>query len=53
VATAQLLVHAIKVGKQHGYSVAGSITFSAFVAAVMGWIFALQWLAMTRLAKPR
>jgi hypothetical protein len=53
VVTAQVLVHAIKVAKQHGYSVVGTVIFIAFVAAVMGWIFALQWIAMTRLAKAR
>jgi hypothetical protein len=53
VVTAQVLAHAIRVAQQHGYSVVGTIIFIAFVAAVVGWIFALQWIAMTRLAKTR
>jgi hypothetical protein len=53
VVTAQVLAHAIGVAQQHGYSVVRTVIFIAFVAAVVGWILALQWIAMTRLAKPR
>jgi hypothetical protein len=51
VASAQATVHAVQVAKQHGYSVAGTVAFLLVVAVVMGWIFAFQWIAMTRLAK--
>jgi hypothetical protein len=51
VVTAQVLVHAIEAAKQHGYSTAGTVVFVLMVFVVMGWIFVLQWIAMTRLAK--
>jgi hypothetical protein len=51
VVTAQVLVHAIETAKQHGYSILGSVVFVVVIGVVMGWIFGLQWIAMTRLAR--
>ena len=51
VVALQGLVHAIEVAKAYGYSVAGTIAWIITVAVVVGWIYALQWIAMTRLAK--
>ena len=51
VVVAQVLGHAIETAKQHGYSVAGTVAFVVVVSIIMGWIFALQWVAMTRLAR--
>jgi hypothetical protein len=50
VAAAQACVHAVDVAQRHGYSVAGTVAFVLMVAVVLGWIFVLQWVAMTRLA---
>lgn len=47
----QVFVHAIRVANGHGYSLAGTVAFVLVVALAVGWIYALQWLAMTRLAK--
>jgi hypothetical protein len=51
VVVAQVLDHAIETAKRHGYSVAGTVAFVVVVSIIMGWIFALQWVAMTRLAR--
>ena len=51
VVVPQGLVHAIEVAKQHGYSAPGSIAFILVAAVLGGWIYVLQWIAMTRLAK--
>lgn len=51
VASAQATVHAVHVANEHEYSVAGTVAFLLMIAVVIGWIFALQWIAMTRLAK--
>lgn len=53
VVVAQVLGHAIETAKRHGYSVAGTVAFVVVVSIIMGWIFALQWVAMTRLARGR
>jgi hypothetical protein len=51
VVAAQAFVHTMETAKRHGYSLAGSIIFILVVTVTIGWIFALQWVAMTRLAK--
>lgn len=51
VVAAQVVVHAIETAEQHGYSVAGTVAFVVVASLIMGWIFALQWVAMTRLAR--
>jgi hypothetical protein len=50
VAAAQVSVHSIAAAKQHGYSAAGTAAFFTVIAIMMGWILALQWVALTRLA---
>ena len=50
VVAGQVLVHAVGTAKQHGYSAGGTIVFVAVISTIMGLIFALQWIAMTRLA---
>jgi hypothetical protein len=50
VAAAQACVRAVEVAKRHGYSLAGTVGFVVMAAVVLGWIFVLQWVAMTRLA---
>ena len=51
VVIAQVLIHATEAAQQHGYSLAGTVVFVAVITIIVGWIFALQWIAMTRLAK--
>jgi hypothetical protein len=53
IVTAQIWVHAIETANRHGYAAIGTVVFVAVVGLIMGWIFALQWVAMTRLAKAR
>lgn len=53
IVAAQVFVHAIETAKRHGYSEAGTVAFVVVAALIMGWIFALQWVAMTRLARER
>ena len=53
IASAQVLVHSIEAANRHQYSVAGTVVFVVVVAVLVGWIFALQWIAMTRLAQER
>jgi hypothetical protein len=50
VASGQACDHAIEVASQHGYSMAGTVAFVLAMAVVIGWIFAFQWIAMTRLS---
>jgi len=51
VAAAQAFVHAVEVAKRHGYSTGGTVALVLMAAVLLGWIFVLQWVAMTRLAK--
>ena len=51
VVTVQTLFHAIEVAGQHKYSATGTLGFVSMVAIVIGWIYVLQWIAITRLAK--
>lgn len=50
VVAAQVLVHATGTAKQLGYGVAGTVALVAVISVIIGWIFALQWIAMTRLS---
>lgn len=51
IVATQVLVHAIGTAKQHDYTVAGTVAFVVVATLLMGWIFALQWIAMSRLAR--
>lgn len=50
VVTLQSFVHATAVAKNRGFTTAGTIAFVVAMAVLIGWIYALQWLAMSRLA---
>lgn len=45
------VIHALQVAKLHNYSVGGTVGFVLLAAVAVGWIYLLQWTAMTRLAK--
>jgi membrane protein DedA with SNARE-associated domain len=51
VVATQAFVHAMETAKRHGYSMAGTAVFVLVLAVVIGWVFVLQWVALTRLAK--
>ena len=51
VITLEIFDHTIEMAKQSGYSEAGTITLFFEVAAFIGWIYVLQWIAMNRIAR--
>jgi len=53
VAAIQALSHAIDVAMRHKYSAAGTVIFVFFAAVLIGWIYFLQWVAMSRLSNTR
>jgi hypothetical protein len=53
VVALQALAHAIDVATRHKYSAAGTVIFVFFAAVLIGWIYVLQWVAMTRLSNTR
>jgi hypothetical membrane protein len=50
VVALQALSHAIEVAGRHKYSAAGTVIFVLFAAVLIGWIYLLQWIAMSRLS---
>lgn len=51
VAVAQTVSRALEVASARGLSPIGTLLLLAAVIVAVGWIFVLQWIAMTRLAK--
>jgi hypothetical protein len=50
VVALQALSHAIEVATRHKYLAAGTVIFVLFAAVLIGWIYLLQWIAMSRLS---
>ena len=50
VVALQALSHAIEVAGRHKYSAAGTVIFVVFATVLIGWIYLLQWIAMSRLS---
>lgn len=51
VVTWQAVLHALEVAHRRGFTSVGAIAFIAVVAVILSWIYAAQWIAMTRLAR--
>ena len=51
VVTLQSVMHALEVAKRRGFTTAGATAFVVMVAIAIGWIYVVQWIAMTRLAR--
>jgi len=51
VVALQALSHAIEVAERRNYSAVGTAIFVLVVSALIGWIYVLQWIAMSRLSK--
>jgi hypothetical protein len=51
VVTLEVWDHAAQVATQQSYSQGGTVAFIFAVAVIVGWIYVLQWIAMTRLGR--
>jgi hypothetical protein len=51
VVALQGFFHALQVARHRDYSAAATVGFIFIAAVFIGWVYALQWIAMTRLAQ--